>query len=141
MKKLFLAFLMVMFVGITSASASHCPAGYKRTLNSNGSAGSQCYQDIDTDTDTDTLGQPQDEFGVGVDAVMWQNDTEKLKMIEEVTTEYRYDIDNENHSVYGVVRVNLWDKIKGLFGRNKTKTVAVVEEPVVAEVASTEVIQ
>jgi hypothetical protein len=39
-------------------------------------------------------------------------------MIEEVVAEYKYDIDNEAHSIYGVVRVNLWQKIKGLFSRD-----------------------
>jgi hypothetical protein len=70
------------------------------------------------DTDTDTHAKQRDQAGVGADVVIWQNETEKAKMIEEVVAEYKYDIDNEAHSIYGVVRVNLWQKIKGLFSRD-----------------------
>lgn len=70
------------------------------------------------DTDTDTHVEERDKAGVGADVVIWQNETDKVTWIEEVVAEYRYDIDNEAHSVFGVVRVNLWSKIKGLFNRD-----------------------
>jgi len=74
-----------------------------------------CYTDTDTDTDTDTIGEPQNEVGVGTDVVLWANEDEDA-LVDEVVAEYRYAMDNETHALYGVVRLNLWDKIKGLFG-------------------------
>ena len=71
------------------------------------------------DTDTDTHADQRDEAGVGADVVVWQNETDKVTFIEEVVAEYKYDIDNEAHSIYGVVRVNLWQKIKGLLKRGE----------------------
>jgi hypothetical protein len=50
---------------------------------------------------------------VGADVVLWQSDKVE-PLIEEVVTEYKYDIENEAHSVYGVVRLNLWNKIKNI---------------------------
>jgi len=70
--------------------------------------------------DTDTWRDEKDtEAGVGADIVLWENETDKVKFIEEVVAEYKYDINNEDHSVYGVVRLNLWQKIKGLFKKEE----------------------
>jgi hypothetical protein len=69
--------------------------------------------------DTDTHAKQRDQAGVGADVVVWQNETDKATFIEEVVAEYKYDIDNEAHSIYGVVRVNLWQKIKGLFNKGE----------------------
>jgi len=74
-----------------------------------------CYNDTDTIHHDDR----DDPAGVGADVVVWQNDTDKLTFIEEVVAEYRYDINNEEHSIFGVVRINLWEKIKGLFSRGE----------------------
>ena len=57
--------------------------------------------------------------GIGADVVIWQNDTDKVKFIEEVVAEYRHDFNNDNDSIYGVVRVNLWQKIKSLFSKGE----------------------
>jgi len=72
--------------------------------------------------DTDTWRRERKaelEAGVGADVVLWENETEKVKFIEEVVAEYKYDINNQDHSVYGVVRLNLWQKIKNLFKKDE----------------------
>lgn len=51
-------------------------------------------------------GEPKEiPLGVGTDVVVWEN---KAKNVD-VEAQYRYDINNTGHSVFGVVRVNLWD--------------------------------
>jgi hypothetical protein len=57
-------------------------------------------------------------LGIGADVVLWQNETDKVTFIEEVVAEVRHDFENQETSVYGVVRVNLWQKIKGLFSKD-----------------------
>lgn len=59
------------------------------------------------------------EAGVGADVVLWQSEKYEA-LIEEVAAEYRYDIRGEEHKVYGVVRLNLWQKfIKKIFGKGE----------------------
>ncbi len=45
--------------------------------------------------------------GPGADVVLWQNPTQSVG----VETQYRYDACNNNHQVYGVVKINLWQMI------------------------------
>jgi len=72
---------------------------------------------VDTDTDTDTVKKSKKtEVGVGADVVVWENENDQ-SLLDEVVAQYKYDIKNEDHSVYGVVRLNLWQKIKGIFGK------------------------
>lgn len=130
MKKLFLTILLILASTTLVHAKAHpspCPSGYKATVPPDGFKGHftpQCYQDIDTDTDTDTdtLGTPQDQAGVGANVVLWQNEKEN-PLVEEVTAEYRRDLDNDTNSIYGVVRLNLWEKIKDKFKKKE-----VVEE-------------
>ena len=111
MKKLVLAIAVAGMLYAVPAFA-HCPDGYKSTLNSYGH--SHCY--IDTDTDTDTIYKREAEAGIGTDIVLWENS--KKSLIEDVTTQYRYDFNNGGeHKVYGVVRLNLWEKIRGFLHR------------------------
>jgi hypothetical protein len=114
MNKIIIAVLCIWCV-LFSATAyagqtTSCPEGYKATTTKHGHQ--HCYIDTDTDTDTDTLGEPQDEAGVGADVILWQNDSLE-PFIEEVTAEYRRDLDNDTNEIYGVVRINLWQKLKG----------------------------
>jgi len=104
--------LVILFwlFSVTAYATSKCPAGYKETISKSGYPSGQCYQDTDTDTDTDTLGQPQDQAGIGADVVLWEN--KKGSLVEEVTAEYRRDLDNNTNAIYGVVRINLWSKLK-----------------------------
>ena len=116
MKKFLLTLGLILTLSTLSYAGESevvCPEGYKATIAPEGSHHFRpsCYMDTDTDTDTDTVGEPQDEAGVGADVVLWQNDGEE-SLVEEVTAEYRRDLENDTNAVYGVVRINLWNKIK-----------------------------
>ena len=50
----------------------------------------------------------KNQAGVGVDALLWQSPGENLGF----ETQYKYDIRNKEHSVYGVMKLNLWGLIK-----------------------------
>jgi hypothetical protein len=77
---------------------------------------------VDTDTDTWRDERKENsEYGVGLDVVIWENETGKADVIEEVVAEYKYDINNDDHQVYTVVRLNLWQKIKGLFNKGEVE--------------------
>jgi hypothetical protein len=60
--------------------------------------------------------EPDTEAGVGADVILWENE-DREALVENVNTQYKYDINNKNHSIYGVVQVNLWHKIKKFFNR------------------------
>ena len=44
--------------------------------------------------------------GVGADVVVYRGNT---PLLDEVRVDYRYDINNDEHSVFGVVKVDLFD--------------------------------
>ena len=115
MKKLIIALCILLFSTATAYAGGElsCEDGESKT----GSTWyhQHCYVDKDTHLSHE---KRKDPAGVGADLVLWQNETEKAKFIEEFVAEYRYDINNEEHSIFGVVRVNLWDKIKGIFTRD-----------------------
>jgi hypothetical protein len=98
------AFVVLFYAPTAYASGDPCDSFLKNIINDCGEA--------------DTQAEQRDQAGVGADVVLWENETDKLDFIEEVVAEYKYDIDNESHSIYGVVRLNLWQKIKGLLSRN-----------------------
>lgn len=56
-----------------------------------------------------------DEVGAGADFVMWVNEKENATL-EKITTQYKYDWNNQNHQLYVVAQVNIWKYIKGLTG-------------------------
>jgi uncharacterized lipoprotein YajG len=115
MKKYLFILLAVFLVAGCSQEAE---AGQKTCENSQfwNAVANECSPHT---VDTDTHAKQRDQAGVGADVVVWQNETDKATFIEEVVAEYKYDIDNEAHSIFGVVRVNLWQKIKGLFNRGE----------------------
>ena len=43
-------------------------------------------------------------FGLGADVVVWEG----KKFVEEVRTDYRYDIRNDNHSIFLVGKMNVF---------------------------------
>ena len=45
-------------------------------------------------------------MGVGTDVVVWEGRSSNV--LEDVTAQYRYDANNVEHSLFGVVRVNPW---------------------------------
>lgn len=58
------------------------------------------------------------ELGVGIDAIIYEFDENISSWgMDNISTEYKYDIANDNHSVYGVVHVNLWQMGKKLTGK------------------------
>ena len=46
--------------------------------------------------------------GLGIDAILWQTSDENVG----IETQYKYDIQNDEHSVYGVMKLNLWKMLK-----------------------------
>lgn len=62
---------------------------------------------VDTDTDT----QRQDwGYGLGTDIVVYES---KNPLIESVEVQGRYDIENRETRVFGVVKVNLYEVLGG----------------------------
>lgn len=61
--------------------------------------------DLGPDTQRQDFG-----YGVGADVVVFKSGS---NWIEEVTIEPRYDIELRETRVFGVVRVDLWDALKG----------------------------
>ena len=106
LKTLAIICTVLLLAGTAYAGGSKsCDEGwYSKVAN-------KCVTHPDRDLDT--------QAGIGADVVLWKNETEKVKFIEEVTAEYRHDFNNDSDSIYGVVRVNLWDKIKALFNRGE----------------------
>lgn len=58
--------------------------------------------------------------GTGADLILWQSE-EYGALVEEVSTEYRYDTIGDDHIVYGVVRLNLWQKFAKKFFKKEVK--------------------
>lgn len=57
-------------------------------------------------------------LGAGVDAVIYEFDAGLFDWgMESINTEYKYDIANNNHSIYGVIHVNLWKAGKKVLGK------------------------
>ena len=55
--------------------------------------------------------------GLGLDAVVYEfNPCMQNWGLNSVNVEYKYDMANNGHSVYGVTHVNLWDLGKKLLG-------------------------
>jgi hypothetical protein len=108
MRKLLVLVMMLLLITGTAYAGGEksCDGGWWSKV------ANECHKVTHPDQDLDT------QAGIGADVVIWQNETEKAKFIEEVTAEYRHDFNNDSDSIYGVVRVNLWDKIKSLFSRD-----------------------
>lgn len=49
-------------------------------------------------------------IGIGADVVVYKSSN---PLIEEVTIENRYDVDNQEFRIFGVVRVDLFEKLAG----------------------------
>ena len=66
---------------------------------------------VDTDTDTDTYADREKfTYGAGVDLVLLDTD---MWWLDEVTAEGRYNVETEDYSVFGVVKVNAAKLIGG----------------------------
>ena len=52
-------------------------------------------------------------LGLGIDTVLYEfEDSVNKYGLESVNTEYKWDINNNNQSIYAVVHVNAWKAIK-----------------------------
>jgi hypothetical protein len=109
MKNLMIIGILILF------SSSSAYAGCEEKDVSWESGGQwHTHEYCDTDTDKDTNDRLQNAAGVGADVILWQSPSEHY----EVVAEYKYDERNGRHSVYGVVRMNLWQRIRAWFGRD-----------------------
>jgi hypothetical protein len=62
-------------------------------------------QVVDTDTDTDTYAErEQFSYGAGLDLVLLDTD---MWWMDEVTAEGRYNVETDDYSVFGVLKVNV----------------------------------
>lgn len=116
MKRMFLLGLgLILFCSVASAETKTATTNTGGRDNFHQHTHDFTYEDIDTDTNTDTTVSRQgSEGGVGADVVVWQN-PDRFSAIEEVVAEYRFDGVNDNHKIYAVVRLNLWDKVRSFF--------------------------
>lgn len=106
-----LALVAVLMFGVAYAEQSS-----GATYNSPNGEVSQDFIDfvneqeyIDHTHDVDISQEPA--MGLGVDAVLWQNE-KKEPFLEEVVLQGKYDLNNENSSLYVVARVNLFQMTK-----------------------------
>jgi len=119
MRKLIFAILCfsIFFCGQTAYAG-----GEKTCDNSNfwNAVANECSPHT-VDTDTDTHRDDKDaEIGVGVDVVVHEGKEESV--LNKVTVEYKYDINNEDHKTYVVATTKLsdvWAKVKNLFNRGE----------------------
>jgi hypothetical protein len=130
MRKILFLICIFCFVCATSAYATKydpCDHPWKSKIYN------ECHE-----VDTAHQHEQESDFkaGVGVDIRLWENDTEKLKRLEEIGVEYRADFNEEDdQSVYLVAQVDgtgavdglvdgvksVFGKIFGLFKRNKVE--------------------
>ena len=62
--------------------------------------------------DQDTIFERENPLGVGVDLVIYEGNH---PLLEEVTVEARFDLENEEESVFFVARVNVARLARGIF--------------------------
>lgn len=76
------------------------------------SAPAFAFADINNTYNTTNVSQTieQNDFagGLGADFVVYESPS---PWAENVKVEYKYDIENDANSVYGVVTVNIWDAL------------------------------
>lgn len=89
---------LVLLIGPVFANCNICQKGDK------GDKGIQGEQGIAGENNVDRT-----IAGGGIDALLWQS-KDKIWGLE---SQYRYDANNVQHSIYGVVKVNLWDIFNG----------------------------
>lgn len=76
-----------------------CPPGIQGEQGEQGDKGDKGDKGESGDN---TLKTP---YGAGLDVIVWQN---KDKTID-TEVQYKYDINNQDHQVYVVAEVNLWE--------------------------------
>jgi hypothetical protein len=118
MKKLSLIIILLSITSLAVASTSttgkpnqQLPGSSPRTNTLNNHTHDVEHPDV-----IDT--RKEDEWGVGADIVVWENDNFD-QLIQGVETQYKFDAANNDHQTYMVVKVNLWTKIKEALRKKK----------------------
>lgn len=123
MKKLIIisaiALCFLFYIGSTAYASEE--EGYKDctsppATSTNGKNVSHLHEHCYTRTkDTIHHDHLKDPKGVGADVLLVE--TEKVDLVAE----YKYDFENEQHSVFGVFKTKtaLWDIIKGFFNKGE----------------------
>jgi hypothetical protein len=68
-------------------------------------------QDYITHTHQYAVPERDDQLGIGVDMVVWENDAE-APVMKAVEIQEKYDFANKENAVYAVAKVNLWNLFK-----------------------------
>lgn len=114
MKKFLIALIIVGLYG------TYAYAGEKTCENSNfwNAVANECSpHTVDTDTHRD---DKDAEIGVGVDVIVHEG--KEGEVLNKVTVEYKYDINNDDHKTYAVATTKLsdvWAKVKSIFNRGE----------------------
>ena len=67
--------------------------------------------------DTDTIYEPKTQLGIGVDVTVYEFEGSPYSWgLESIEVQNKYDFNNTEYSMYGVVQVNAWRPLKKLFG-------------------------
>jgi hypothetical protein len=99
MRKVALLLVVLLCVsGLVFAYGSEGPKGDK---GDKGDQGIQGIPGSDASCDKDIAAGP------GIDLLLWHN----AKNTVAVESQYKWDVINSEHSVYGVVKVNVWDML------------------------------
>ena len=113
MNKLFiLVAIMAIALMAVPAFADDCDTTFGYVDTSGASYDNPIFNQWLNHTHGVYIDQRRNPAGVGVDAVLYQSNS---PLLEEVTAEYRYDINNDEHITYAVARVNVFSAVKGLF--------------------------
>lgn len=110
MRKLVLVVLAVMLLAVPTFAAQTGTTAWH----------SHSYTDNDSYVDKYSEYQLKQgpALGLGVDAKLYEFDgTVREYGVDSVNVEYKYDIANNNQSVYGVVHVDLWQTGKKLLNK------------------------
>ena len=118
MRKLSLiAVLVASFMMLTSTSFARGSKGNPCDSKILGPILNECSpHTVDTDTWRD---EKEAELGVGVDLIVYEG--KEGQILNKVTGEYRYDVNNEDHKGYVVATsklADIWSTVKGVFTKD-----------------------
>ncbi len=60
-----------------------------------------------SDGEDGDIGKRHTPYGVGIDLTVWENDNEDAT-VENVEIQNKYDLENDDYSVFAVVQLNVW---------------------------------
>ena len=110
MKRLF--FIVALVLVMTSIAFAKPPAGPAGPVGPQGEIGPQGPAGVDGINGTngsDAVCEDRDTpIGVGADILVFQTKDKNVGF----EAQYRYDLNNDESSLFGVVKVNLWEKLQ-----------------------------